>query len=63
MAEITERVIANSGLTREEKKVARHYFNLPSAGKRTHRWAESLRQERYIKILDSARSKIFGAGK
>jgi len=63
MIPVTEKLLTKAGLTREEKKVIRFYLDLPSAGKRTHKWVKRLTAEHYVSLLNNAQRKIREAGK
>jgi len=56
---VTERIIAKAGLSKEEKKVARVYFDLPAAGPRTKKQVEALSGKKREQLLLSAQEKIY----
>ena len=56
--EITERIIAKAGLSKQEKKVVRVFFELETAGPRTKKQVEALNGEKHDQLLSSAREKI-----
>jgi len=58
--EITENIIAKSNLSSEQARVARVFYELPSAGLRTHRWVENLSVTRHDALLQEAQEKICG---
>jgi len=58
---VTEQIIAKANLSNKEKKVARVFHGLSSAGPRTEKWVEALRRETRAELLDSAQEKILNA--
>lgn len=57
--EITERIIARADLSKEEKKVARVFFKLSTAGPRTRKWVKALSYKKHEQLLLSLREKIY----
>lgn len=53
-----ESIIAKTGLSEEEKKVARVYYDSKSAGKKTKFWVSHLSAERHVQLLASAQQKV-----
>ena len=56
--EVTEKIIAKAGLSPDEQKVARQYYKLSSAGKKTKRWLENVPDGKRHTLLRSAKQKI-----
>lgn len=54
-----ERTIGRAKLTPAEEKVARAFFDLPTAGPRTRKWVEALSARKHDGLLASAEAKIF----
>ena len=55
---VTEKIIASAGLSDHEKKVARVFFKLPTAGSRTQKWVEALSEKGYNQLLKSSKRKL-----
>lgn len=58
LKDITESDIAKARLSREEAMVVRVYCKLPTAGKRTKRWVNSLSPEKRMFFLRSGKEKL-----
>lgn len=56
--EITERFLARCDLTEEELKVARYFYSLSSAGKKTKAWAKNLGPKKFMNLSISMLRKI-----
>lgn len=56
--DVTEKVISQAGLTSDEAKVIRVFYDLPSGGGRTREWAGKLSAQTYEELLSSGKFKI-----
>lgn len=55
---VTEKIIAKSGLSKEEARVIRVFYDLPTAGKKTKLWVKMIGHEKHSRILYSGKKKI-----
>ena len=59
MKKVTEQMIAKANLSKDEAKVIRVIYGLPSAGKRTKHWMAGLSDEKYRELQASAKEKLY----